>query len=765
MNPYIIVNGQSSLPEKINAVNKISSSSGRQQWKTALTKNRNLIYRSDTAVILNNRRASITFRFNASAGNYDIYLRCIAPSSNTDTGVIRLDATKPKILDLKRRPKKYISQQVNVKLFSNILLSNGGHTLTVGYREPIGLIRLIVRKKRSNLQIVIPAVDTLYKPPKPPAIQPAPPAPPVVAAYESTTQAPIIEAEYKPVEIITTSSEAPYEVITTSSEAPYEVITTPSGAPYETSSGSPQIIPSSTTSQPSVMKPLKKEVSEKEKKGFPWWGILLIILVLCVLLFLVYRMWKGKRETTVAQGKDDRERRMLQWIQTLPQERRSQFAFFETALRKSRGQRSQQQQALITRMQNCRHMNQQAERVLLQWLQNGEFSQSLKEETNTLAEALRKSPVLRTPQQTAHINRMLNCRDPNKQQQELLEMARKYADNQNLQQFVKKRFGALVEALEKKPKQRNQQQKDLVAFALNCKGGKQLLSKIQQKQPVPQPPVALADFLSTTRFNQQQQTPTVKPQVLQTTMRSTLANKLIQEEKKRKLNILKDEFDLIDLDAQVFALNRDKQVFQYLQKFDASSDDSRQQFPKIKQRLNQLLPAKKDNSLIEKILQQSLKKVKQQEQRETSALQGAAALFGKAQQDAKKKQQEQRETSALQGAAALFGKAQQDAKKKQQEQRETSALQGAATLFGKAQQDLKPKVDFKKFLQVGRKQGILKEGSQQNVSKISQILKKASAPSQPSKTKVRLTPDIQSSQQTDAYQRQFGQTNSNAPAF
>ena len=499
----------------------------------------------------------------------------------------------------------------------------------------------------------------------------------------------------------------------------------------------------STTSQPLVMKPFEKEVLKKKTKGFPWWAILLIIVVVCVLLFLVYRMWKGKTGATEAKGKDDRERRMLQWIQTLSPENRAKFALLETALRKSRGQRSQTQQAIISRMQNCRHPNEQAEKVLLQWSQqraaDQSLSPSLREEASALAEKLKKSPTFRNSQQKAYINRMLNCRGLNRQQQQLLQIARKYAADQNLQQLARKRFIALVEALEKKPQQRDQQQTDLILFALNCKEGKQqLLSKIQQKTLVSAPadlPLIDYSFLKT-RFNPDQQQ-TAQAQVIDTTRISAMANKLIQEEKKRKLNILKDEFDQIALDAQVFALNRDKDVFQYLQKFDPSSKSSQQQFPKIKQRLNQLLPDKKDNSFIERILQQSLKKVKQQEQRETRA---------------------------LQGAAALFGKAQQAAKKKQQEQRETRALQGAATLFGKAQQDLKPKLDFKKFLKVGQQQGIIKKGGEQNVSRISQILKKAKASSpQPTKPKVRLTPDTPSSQQADAYQRQFGQNNRTAP--
>jgi hypothetical protein len=310
MNPYIIVNGQSTLPDKINTVNQISNATARQQWKTVLTKNPNIISRRDTLVILNNRSASITFRFNLSAGNYDIYLRCIAPSSNTDTSIIRLDSMKPKILDLKRRPKQYISQQVNVILFSNISLLNGAHTLTVAYKEPIGLIRLTVRKKRSSLQIVIPALDMLYKPEQAPIIQPAP-----VIAYEATTQGPIIEAEYKPVEI--TTSAIPYETATTSSEAPiippFEITTT-SGPFYETTSTSegPQVVippplevattstgvPASTSS---TIAPFVAHVSKK--KGLPWWVIVLIILALLSAIYLFYR-WRRRRAISYEDSSD-----------------------------------------------------------------------------------------------------------------------------------------------------------------------------------------------------------------------------------------------------------------------------------------------------------------------------------------------------------------------------------------------------------------------------------------------------------------------------
>lgn len=716
MNPYIIVNGQSSLPDKISSVNQLSNATARQQWKTVFTKNPNIVSRLDTLVILNNRSASITFSFNLSAGNYDMYLRCIAPSSNTDTSIIRLDSTKPKILDLKRRPKQYISQQVNVLLFSNISLSNGAHTLTVAYKEPIGLIRLTVRKKRSSLQIVIPAVDMLYKPEQAPIIQPAP-----VVAYEATTQGPIIEAEYKPVEITTTSATPYVMTATTSSETPmippFEITST-SGPfyettegpqvivpPYETTTtltGAPIIIPPSeaatltsappsslvsSTSQP-VIAPFVKQVSKKKKKGLPWWAILLIVLAVLSAIYLFYR-WSRRGAVSYEDSSDQQilldftdKGYLLQWINrklqdtTLQFSKRKELQSLKAALQSK--SRSPEQQAFIKRMMNCRH----PEEVLLKWSQrrstDPNLSQAEKKQMTGLVQALKKQPSGRTPQQQQLIKRMLDCKDLNKQkQQQLLIFAQKRMADQSVSPAQKNQYNALIQALRKLPKQRSQQQQKLVSFALDCKQqGKpivQVPSSIRAQQqktrdlaqagatagPVPQD-VPLMDFsFLHTRFkpDQQKQLPQIVS-TAKTEVQNSLVNKLLKIDQKYNLKLIEPIVGQDDLGNQVFdVVGKDNVIKQYLQKFDPTSKQSQQQFPDIKKKLYQLMPDKRNNILIEKILQQSLNK---QKQRQTSTLQSAASMFAGAQKKAAQQQAQKRQTQALQGAASMFAGAQKE---------------------------------------------------------------------------------------------------------
>ena len=91
MNTFIILNGNSSSLDKLNAVKSITSNKGRKEWMTLLAKNSRLIRTSDICVILNNSRASIPFRFQVPTGMYSISMRCIAPSISSNTGTYKLD--------------------------------------------------------------------------------------------------------------------------------------------------------------------------------------------------------------------------------------------------------------------------------------------------------------------------------------------------------------------------------------------------------------------------------------------------------------------------------------------------------------------------------------------------------------------------------------------------------------------------------------------------------------------------------------------------
>lgn len=732
MNPYIIVNGQSSLSDKINTFNQISNPTARQQWKTAFTKNRNLVSRFDTLVILNNRNASITFPFNVSAGNYDIYLRCIAPTSNTDTSIIRLDSTKPKILDLKRRPQQSISQQVNVLLFSNIVLNNGSHSLTVAYKEPIGLIRLTIRKKHSTLQIVIPAIDMLYKPPpQAPIIQPAP-----AVAYESTTQGPIIEAEYKPVEI-TTTTEGPVVIVppletTTTTEGPQVVV-----PPYETTTSSeapvvpPPIIPpppleitTSTSAVPSSTgRPIVKEVSKKkQKKGFPWWAIVFIIVVVLVAGYLFYRWWKPPQQGQSGQQimLDYRnETLLLNWVKnklsdtTLPVSQRNILQSLKGALQSQ--SKSPADQALIRDYLKCRN----PEEVLLKWLQGRINDPTLlptdRKQYSALIQGLKKKSEQRSQQQNKNINTLLDCKDANAQkQQKLLVFVENKLAKQGLTPNERNQYTALRQALKRLPRHRSQKQKQQVSFAIQCaQQGKPIVSKTQQQKqqqqkardqaqagatagPIAQPPIVpLLDFsfLKTGPIQQQKQSPPivspVKTQILPQTLRSSLTNKFVKINDKYQLGLIEPFGGQEDLGSQLFNVaQKDKQILPYLQKFDPASQQSQKQFPDIKQKLNNLFPQKKDSILIQKILQQSLNK---QKRRHSEAFQGAVSMFAGAQKKADQQDYARgtRQHLQLQRTTPLKALSEYYNKPKQQQPKATTQTGAVADTGGQFQRLIK----------------------------------------------------------------------------
>jgi len=312
MSRYIVLNGQASNSANIRSITKISNPLGRQQWLNLFAKNPKILTRTDKVVILNNKSSSLTFRFNVSVyGNYDIFVRCIAPSTSTNTAIVKLDNSKAKILDLARRPRQYVLQQITIQMFSNVPLGAGVHKITFGYKEPIGLIKLFIKKKQGNAPpIVIPSVDVALNPnliyTEP--IQTQPPT-------EIITPEPIIEAEYitpSPEPIIPPIAEEPIEdIITpveqivpeTSSPAPIYETSSPETMPiYETPS--PEPIFETTSPKPLVAKASVKTTKSKKKPMATWKIVLIVIFIILILAICVYFLYRYfSRSSRIVQQK------------------------------------------------------------------------------------------------------------------------------------------------------------------------------------------------------------------------------------------------------------------------------------------------------------------------------------------------------------------------------------------------------------------------------------------------------------------------------
>jgi hypothetical protein len=298
MSRYIVLNGQSRNSLNINAVKRISSPLGRQQWLNLFAKNPRILTRKDRVVILNNKSSSLTFRFNVSLyGNYDIFVRCIAPSTSTNTAIVKLDNSRAKILDLARRPRQYVFRQVTVKMFSNIALNAGVHKITFGYKEPIGLIRLFVQKKNSNVPpIVIPSIDVALNPNNiytEPVEQPPTeliPPEPIIDVEE-----PIDDAEEPVDDVITPVEEIDSE--TPSPEPIYEIV---SPEPiYETPS--PEPIYETTSPKPVAKKATASKTESEKEEPMATWKIVLIvifsIIILAIIGYFIYRYYSRRRKT------------------------------------------------------------------------------------------------------------------------------------------------------------------------------------------------------------------------------------------------------------------------------------------------------------------------------------------------------------------------------------------------------------------------------------------------------------------------------------
>jgi len=344
MSRYIVLNGKSRNSLNINAVKKISSPLGRQQWLNLFAKNPRILTSTDRVVILNNKSSSLTFRFNVSLyGNYDIFVRCIAPSTSTNTAIVKLDNSRAKILDLARRPRQYVLQQVTVKMFSNIALNAGVHKITFGYKEPIGLIRLIVKKKNSNAPpIIIPSIDVALNPTniytepiEQPPTELTTPEPIIDAEYITVTPEPIIppiadepiEDVITPVEEIASETPSPepiYEIV--SPEPIYEIVSeTPFPEPiiYETTS--PKPVAKKATA-------LKTE-SEKEEPMATWKIVLIVIFSIIILAIIVYFMYRYYSRRTTRIYPSDKDQYIYDKKQKIPQTKQQKQQQLQAAIK------------------------------------------------------------------------------------------------------------------------------------------------------------------------------------------------------------------------------------------------------------------------------------------------------------------------------------------------------------------------------------------------------------------------------------------------
>jgi len=164
-NHFIVLNGNSSVIDKKTTVANLDKSQGKQEWLTVFDKNPNIIVAPDQAVIFNNVNALLRFNFSVVGGVYDITVRCICPSANSDSGFYSLDGDvfRDNIMrwSLDLGPTKYVINQYIYKLLTKQQLNAGPHYLNFLYREPLAMIDVKIKNVSTSEEIVIKAIDVL----------------------------------------------------------------------------------------------------------------------------------------------------------------------------------------------------------------------------------------------------------------------------------------------------------------------------------------------------------------------------------------------------------------------------------------------------------------------------------------------------------------------------------------------------------------------------------------------------------------------------
>ena len=161
---YIILNGTDTLEQKQTAINTIYNTYGKEQWVELFKKNPSILSATDSVVILNDVLANLDFEFEIIGGIYDVILRVIAPSANSDSGFYVLDAMPvPYCWQLGLGPTKYLTKIYTLNLLTNLPLVAGKHNLNLLYREPIGIIDVKIQNKKTTENIVMKALDIVNK--------------------------------------------------------------------------------------------------------------------------------------------------------------------------------------------------------------------------------------------------------------------------------------------------------------------------------------------------------------------------------------------------------------------------------------------------------------------------------------------------------------------------------------------------------------------------------------------------------------------------
>lgn len=160
MNKYIVLYNDPSLVIQQQKVLQLRNGSGRQKWYEFLSAHPSFLSRvNNVVVILNHPTAYLPFWFYIPDGIYDIYVQCVAPSTSSNNGVVQLDGSEKRVWNVSLEPNQYSYLH---PLYSSIFLKQEIHIVRLGYREPVGILSIIVKKQQSPLPpLMMPALEVL----------------------------------------------------------------------------------------------------------------------------------------------------------------------------------------------------------------------------------------------------------------------------------------------------------------------------------------------------------------------------------------------------------------------------------------------------------------------------------------------------------------------------------------------------------------------------------------------------------------------------
>jgi len=159
---FIVLNGSAPLSEKLNQINLVSKSKGRDDWIKFFNKSPNVLPPNESVVLLNDVQATLNFEFNVQGGVYDVIMRILAPSGNSDSGHYIFDSMPEPIcwsLQQGSGAERYYIQ--SFFLLKDVALIPGIHNIYLFYREPMGLVDMVIKNKKTSETITIKAADVL----------------------------------------------------------------------------------------------------------------------------------------------------------------------------------------------------------------------------------------------------------------------------------------------------------------------------------------------------------------------------------------------------------------------------------------------------------------------------------------------------------------------------------------------------------------------------------------------------------------------------